>query len=197
MKINIHVPIKVKEFWHGQQIYLAHVLVLLTPGAETPQHESHRSEPKPLDDWSELDRKLMIEEGRRQADRQLSDLYEVRSRAQWLFTVGVAATIAIGGAFGVDSPTGARAALFTASLLILGYGAAGAVSIMAGRADFGLIDAAVLSHKQPPIELYLAGAYSRMLRVGENTVATRITIFRQAVLWIILGGYMGLIAALI
>jgi hypothetical protein len=68
---------------------------------------------------------------------------------------------------------------------------------MAGRADFKLIDTAVLSKKPLPIELYLAEAYSRMLREGENTVATRITIFRQAVLWIIVGGYMGLIAALV
>jgi hypothetical protein len=197
MKTNIHVPSKVTEFWQGQQIYFSHVLALLTPGVETPQHESHRSQPKPLDDWSEPDHLLMIEEGRRQADRQLSDLSEVRGRAQWLFTVGVAATIAVGGAFGADGPAGARTALFITSLFTLGYGVAGAVAIMAGRADFGLIDATVLSHQQPPIERYLAGAYSRMLRVGENTVATRITIFRQAVLWIILGGYMGLIAALI
>jgi hypothetical protein len=36
-----------------------------------------------------------------------------------------------------------------------------------------------------------------MLRSGENTIATRITIFRQAVVWIILGSYAGLIAVLI
>jgi hypothetical protein len=186
-----------RVFGRGQWIYFAHVVALLTPGIETPQHESHKVEPKSLDDWSEQDRKLMIEEGRRQADRQLSDLNDVRGRAQWLFTVGIAATVAVGGAFGAGNPTSARAALFIASLLVLGYGLAGAVAIMAGRADFRLIDTAVLSHKPPPIQQYLADAHSRMLREGENTVATRITIFRQAVLWIIVGGYMGLIAALV
>lgn len=188
---------KTKEFGKGEAIYFAHVVALLAPGVETPQHDAHQIQPQPLEDWSRLDRKLMIEEGRRQADRQLSDLKEVRGRAQWLFTVGIAATIAIAGAFGADHSTGGRAALFIASLTLLGYGLAGAVSVMAGRADFNSIDTAVLSQKPIPTERYLAGAYSRILRLGENTVATRITIFRQAVVWVIVGGYLGLVAALI
>ncbi len=185
-----------RAFGRAEVIYFAHVVALLAPGAETPQHDAHQIEPSPLHGWSRWDRKLMIEEGRRQADRQLSDLNEVRGRAQWLFTVGIAATIAIGGAFGADRATGARAWLFIVSLVVLGYGLAGAVSIMAGKASFRNIDAAVLSHKPLPIERYLADAFSRMLREGENTISTRITIFRQAVLWVILGGYLGLIAVL-
>jgi hypothetical protein len=120
----------------------------------------------------------------------------LRHGAQWLFTVGIAATIAIAGAFGAGRATGARAWLFIVSLVVLGYGLAGAVSIMAGKANFRNIDAAVLSHKPLPIERYLADAYSRMLRKGENTISTRITIFRQAVLRVIVGGYLGLIAVL-
>lgn len=186
-----------KEFWHGQQVYLAHVIALITPGADTPQYEAHTIQPKQLDGWSRWDRALMIEEGRRQVDRQSSDLQEVRGRAQWLFTVGLAVTIAIGGALRSDRPAAARLGLFIASLLILVYGLAGAAAIMATRADFGSIDAAALSHKPVPTERYLAGAYSRIVREGENTVATRVTIFRQAVVWIIVGAYAGLIAALI
>jgi hypothetical protein len=36
-----------------------------------------------------------------------------------------------------------------------------------------------------------------MLRTGENTVATRITIYRQAVVYVIAGGYIALIAYLV
>ena len=36
-----------------------------------------------------------------------------------------------------------------------------------------------------------------MMAEGENTVATRLTVFRQAVLFCLLGGYIGLIAALL
>jgi hypothetical protein len=186
-----------KGFWYGQGIYFVHVIALITPGVEATQYEAHPIEPKSLDGWSSWDRALMIEEGRRQADRQLTDLKEVRGRAQWLFTVGIAVTAAIGGALRADRPTDGRLVLFIASLLMLVCGLAGAAGIMTVRADFNTIDTAVLSHKPLPTERYLAGAYSRMLRDGENTIATRITIFRQAVVWIIAGGYVGLVATLI
>jgi hypothetical protein len=185
-----------RTFRRGQLIYLEHVLGLLTPGAEITQHEAHQQEPDPLQGWSAEDRALMIQEGRRQADRQLRDLKEIRGRAQWIFTLGVAITVALAGAFLADRPTGTRLGLFIASLVMLVYGLAGAASIMAVRADFSTIDTAALSKHRPPIEAYLAGAYSRMLRLGENTVATRLTIFRQVVVWVIVGGYVGLIATL-
>jgi hypothetical protein len=193
----VSVREKAAAFRRGQGIYLAHVLALIAPGAETPQHEAHEITPQPLDGWSRWDRQLMIEEGRRQADRHVADLKEVRGRAQWLFTVGLAVTVAIAGALRKDTLTDGHLVLFLASLLLLVYGLAGAAAIMAVRADFTMIDTAVLSYKPLPTERYLAEAYSRMLRSGENTIATRITIFRQAVVWVILGSYAGLIAVLI
>jgi hypothetical protein len=36
-----------------------------------------------------------------------------------------------------------------------------------------------------------------MLATGENTVATRLTVFRQAVVFVIVGGYLGLVCVLI
>ena len=36
-----------------------------------------------------------------------------------------------------------------------------------------------------------------MMSTGENTVATRLTVFRQAVVFCLLGGYLGLIAELV
>ncbi len=68
---------------------------------------------------------------------------------------------------------------------------------MTVRADFRTIDTAVLSSYVPPVQPELARDYSRMLHVGEDTVATRLTIFRQAALYVILGGYSGLLALLL
>jgi hypothetical protein len=68
---------------------------------------------------------------------------------------------------------------------------------MTVRADFNTIDTAVLSHEQRPIRNSLAAAYARMLSLGENTVATRLTVFWQAVVFVIVGGYIGLVAFLI
>jgi hypothetical protein len=44
------------------------------------------------------------------------------------------------------------------------------------RADFDVIDSAVLSSYQPPVLDKLAGDYAAMLGAGENTVATRLTV---------------------
>jgi hypothetical protein len=137
----------------------------------------------------------MVDEGRRQADRQLADLAQIRGRAQWLFTVGVPIVTAIAtvlAAVGNGDSAWWNAA-WAASLLIAGYGVVGAAAIMTIRADFNEIDSAVLSRYKPPILTRLAADYAEMLAVGEDTVATRRTVFRQAVVWLIIGGYGGLI----
>jgi hypothetical protein len=132
---------------------------------------------------------------RRQADRQLADLEQIRGRAQWLFTVGVPIVTAIAtviAAIGNGDSAWWKVA-WVASLLIAGYGVVGAAAIMTIRADFNEIDSAVLSGYKPPILARLAVDYAEMLAVGEDTVATRLTVFRQAVVWLIIGGYGGLI----
>lgn len=185
------------QFVHGQGIYFAHVIGLIAPGKQIPVFLSHQVEPEPLDTWSEPDLGHMIEEGQRQLDRQFSELEHIRGRAQWLLTTGAAITAALGTAFVARRPSGLVLLLWIPALILLGCGVAGAAAVMTVRADFMTIDTAVLSTKAPPIVRELAASYSRMLRTGENTVATRLTVFRQAVLYVIIGGYLGLLAVLI
>lgn len=187
----------IKAFIHGQKVYALHVLGLLAPGLEIPALRAHQVSPQSLDEWSDEDLGHMIEEGRRQLDRQLSDLTQIRSRAQWLFTVGAAIIVAVAGALGRVDPTGWLLALWLFALTLLAYGVAGAAAILTVRADFKTIDTAVLSASDPPVLRALAMSYSRMLGTGENTVATRLTVLWQAVVLIILGGYLGLIAYLL
>ncbi len=180
----------IKAFIHGQKVYALHVLGLLAPGLEIPVVRAHQVSPQSLDEWSDEDLGHMIEEGRRQLDRQLSDLTQIRSRAQWLFTVGAAIIVAVAGALGRVDPTGWLLALWLFALTLLAYGVAGAAAILTVRADFKTIDTAVLSASDPPVLSALAMSYSRMLGTGENTVATRLTVLWQAVVFIILGGYL-------
>lgn len=186
-----------RRFGHGQWVYFAHVFGLLLPGESLPQHQAHRIGARPLYNWGEDDLFLMIDEGRRQLDRQLSDLAGIRGRAQWLFTVGAAITAVLAGALLSEASYGWVLVLWILGLALLVIGVGGAAAVMTVRADFGMIDTAVLSSYRPPVRYALARDYSRMLRVGEDTIATRLTIFRQAVLYVILGGYSGLLAALI
>jgi hypothetical protein len=180
-----------------QSIYFVHVVGLISPGREMPVFEAHQITPEPIDRWTEDDLERMVDEGHRQLDRQLSDLERIRGRAQWLFTVSAALTTALGSAFVAKRPHDWLLVLWLAGLVVLAYGLAGAAAVMTVRADFRAIDTAKLSQEQPPMLRYLAGAYSRMLATGENTVATRLTVFRQAVVFVIVGGYLGLLAVLL
>jgi hypothetical protein len=169
---------------------------LLLPGEEIPVVPAHQIQHEPLDAWGEPDLERMIDEGQRQLDRQLSDLERIRGRAQWLFTVGATVTAALAGTLSAKDPSGGLLVIWLVALALLFYGVAGAAAIMVVRADFGTIDTALLSQTTPPILRPLATSYSRMLATGENTVATRLTVFRQAVLFVISGGYLGLVAFL-
>jgi hypothetical protein len=187
----------VSRFLRGQGIYFAHVIGLVAPGEEIPVFRAHQITPKPLNEWREDDLERMLDEGHRQLDRQLCDLERIRGRAQWLLTTGVAITAAIGAAVISSRPSGLVLLLWIPGLLFIGCGVAGAAAVMTVRADFQTIDTAVLSGSKPPILKALATSYSRMLATGENTVATRLTVFRQAVVFVIVGGYLGLLAVLL
>lgn len=182
---------------NAQWIYAAHVAGLLLPGEQLPQYRAHTAAGQPLEGWTDNDFAVMIEEGRRQFDRQLSDLEQIRGRAQWLFTVGAAVIAALAGGFASSHAHSGRLALWIAGLALLVLGVGGAAAVMAVRADFRMIDTAVLSGYTAPVQPALARDYSRMLGPGEDTVATRLTLFRQAVVYVILGGYFGLLALLL
>jgi hypothetical protein len=187
---------QVTNFFRGQWIYLAHVLALIRPGVEVPTFCAHQIPAQALTGWAEDELQLLIDEGRRQSDRQLADLEQIRGRAQWLFTVGVPIVTAIAAIFAGfhKGDSGWWVVLWLLSLLAAGYAVVGAAAIMTIRADFDVIDSAVLSSYQPPVLDKLAGDYAAMLGAGENTVATRLTVYRQSVVWLIIGGYGALIA---
>lgn len=184
-------------FRDGQVVYAAHVVALLAPGRELPVHQADQTVPGEITAWSPGELALMIEEGRRQSDRQLSDLKDVRSRAQWVFTVAVAALAALSAGVVSTHPGTRLAVLWVAGLLALVWGVGGTAAILVARADFNTIHTAVLSRSERPVQLKLAEAYARMMAVGENVLATRLTVLRQAVVWCLCGGYLGLIAVLL
>jgi hypothetical protein len=117
--------------------------------------------------------------------------------AQWLFTVGAAALAALGGGFISTRPALPVAVLWLAGMVLLVYGVGGAAAILTVKADFRVIHAAVLSACARPVDKELAGSYAQMMSTGENTVATRLTVFRQAVVFCLIGGYLGLLAVLL
>ncbi|WP_121247924.1 hypothetical protein [Solirubrobacter pauli] len=185
------------EFWRGQRIYAEHVLGLLAPGREIPSHSADRVAAASLAGWSPYELFLMIEEGRRELDRQARDFERVQARAQWLYTVAAAVTAAIGTTLVKGDPTFIHWVLGLVALVLLGWGTAGAVAIVVVRADFSVIHAPVLSGLARPVDFALAETYAGMMSTGANTVATRVTVLRQAVVLVATGGYLGLLSSLL
>jgi hypothetical protein len=183
-----------RSFRNSQAIYLRHILGLLQPGRQVVVPAAHQVQASSLDNWTEEDLTLMIEEGRRQLDRQYSDFEHLLSRAQWLFTVGAAVIASLVAAFAKSQAGGPPVVLRALAFAFVVYGVAGAGAIMVVRADFSTIDTATLSQRTPPIRKELAGDYSAMLGKGENTVAARLTVFHEAVLYLVIGGILGLVA---
>ena len=186
-----------REFRRNQKIYGEYALSLVMPGGQLPALPADQSTPADLAAWSDDELALLIDEGQRQLDRQQDDLRDVRGRAQWLFTVAVAGLATLGAGLLARHPSTGVTGLWIIGLIVLTWGVAGAASVMVSRADLNVIHATVLSAAERPIKRALAKSYARMMSTGENTIATRITIFRQAAVYCLLGGYLGLVAALL
>ena len=141
----------------------------------------------------------MIDEGRRQYDAQISALEEIRGRAQWLFSVA----LALAGADAAlalkvfPHPTHAQLAAWICSVAFTSWSALGVAAVITGTAKLSGIATAPLSTYEPPVKKQLAKDYADILDVGEQTVNTRITLYRQSVVWLILGGYAALAALLL
>jgi hypothetical protein len=67
-------------------VYLAHVAALFRPGVRIQPFRIHPGRVGSLQGWDDDDFRLLVEEGRRQLDRQRTDLDRIQTRAQLLFT---------------------------------------------------------------------------------------------------------------
>lgn len=179
-----------RQFWSNRRIYFGHLLAVFLVGHSPPSVSAHRNPPGDIAEWGDECLELLVEEGRRQVDRQREHLERVRSRAQVLFAL---AFPVLGVLVAATSPPQWRwpqlsdlvvwLGVFSTALALLG-----AVSVMTATARLGTIDAALLSAYEQPVLGQLAADYAQIVSTGENTVSTRLTVFREATLWLMVGG---------
>lgn len=164
------------------RLYLFYCVALLHPGHTMPtfaEPEPHTRDVPPLSD-EELG--LLIEEGRRQIDRQMADLDRIRNRSGALATVALALIAAIVGRFAdVLDRHWTLIAPWAVSCLLAVLAVAGAAAVLSARAVLGRVDTRLAAQGARPMRANLAEAYVEMVSTGEETVRTFLTVFRDAV----------------
>jgi hypothetical protein len=115
------------------KVYGQHVLALFWPNAPAPVHRADLNQPGNLSGWKSEDLHILIEEGRRQIDRQHDDLERIRTRSQILLAFGLAL---VGTTAALDDRVSGADSLVVRGVWILAL-AAGAWSILGGGGNVG------------------------------------------------------------
>lgn len=185
------------NLWARSEIltYLQYIYALLRPGHPVPVFNAHPLEPRAIDSWSIDEKKIIVDEGRRQLDRQAADLDQIRSRAQVIITTGIAlgaATVALlGKVAGAPIDRGLLSfVLWSISLLVVLFSILGATAIVTVRADMGTINTTRLTFCDPPVLDELAMAYARTVRAGGNVISTRLALLRLSILLLLVAACM-------
>ncbi len=163
------------------RVYLSHVLALIVPGHPVASLSVHPNTSGSLKDWRSEDYALLIEQGRLQVARQRQELENVRSRAQFLFTTSLGVfAIAVGLSSQIKESLPASA-IWAIAVVVALASLLGAASVVVARKDYRDVDATLVSQQHSPVSHAVSKAYAESVSAGENTVATQITVFRDAV----------------
>lgn len=166
----------------GWCIYLSHCLALLVPMAKPPRITAHTREPGDTSDWPEDGSSMLLEEGRRQIESQRSDLENLKSRCQFLLTIGIV-TLALAAATFAEAKDGRiTLGLWAAAILLLLVGMLGAAANLGTIDAFQITDIVELSDKAPLSLNNLVAEYYQVVKDSFDLVATRYIIYRKAIL---------------
>lgn len=165
------------------RLYLYYVAAVLRPGVRVPTFGEPVGFDRSLDSFKDDDLKLIIEEGRRALDRQEADLEHIRSRAGTLLTIGLAEIAVLSALAARSFVHGAViVTLWCLSAIAIVLAVGGAASVLTSQARMGRFDIRQIAAHTPPLLRSSARDYLQSLGHGEETVRTRLTVVRDAVL---------------
>ncbi|WP_146167656.1 hypothetical protein [Micromonospora sp. MH33] len=165
------------------RVYAYYVLAVFRPGIDVPTFGRPEDFADSLDGLTEDDYKIVIEEGRRQLDRQLADLEKNKSRAATMLTVGLAEIgLLAAGANHAFTHTPWTGVVWVVSAFLALFALGGAVSLLTSQAIFGRVDTPTIATGPTPVQQQVAIGYAQAVGWGEETIRTRITVLRDGVL---------------
>lgn len=172
------------KWTHDTGVTRGFVWAMLLGGEVKPTHENP-NRPGDLSDFDDASLRLLIEEGREQAQRQNERFRHATDRAQILLTVDLALLgflaallhhlLGLHGTREIISVV-----IWAASVAAVVFGTAAATGVVIVAARFGGIDTTIISNMSPPVMRELASSYASSVRIGELTADLRVTAFRQA-----------------
>lgn len=183
------------------RVYMNHVLALFWPGRTVQTHEVASNDATTIGDlneWKTEDLDLLIAEGRRTFDGQAARFDRIRATAQVLLPTATALLVVLGSELGTIStePTTwvrwAEYSVWILGTLLVLLGLLGSAAVLTVKSEFGALLPTLISQQTPPIRKDLALAYARQAMRGEVTVATRLTVVRDAVALVAIGGTLHL-----
>jgi len=187
--------------WSDLDLTASYVKALLlggSPGTGT-------TNPNALSDLGAFDEESLREvvtEGRRQLDHQSESFRHATDRGQLLLTVTLVAIGFEAATFGKITGTSSAGEIVALILWLPGFvvtllGLAAAGAVVAVKATFDRIDTTQVSGWKPPILRQLAADYASAVRQGEETVADRVTVFRQATRFTVWGSMLASVALVV
>jgi hypothetical protein len=185
--------------WSEPGVFLDHIVSLVVPGRSVKQHVVVPTETAAIGDlneWSNEDLGLLIEEGRATLAEQQNRFDRVRATAQVILPLASALLVIFGSQLRPFMNEGSDCyryllyavwAIGTGSVLLAALGAAAVLTV---RSDFGTVFPPLVSQLTPPIKESVARAYAEQVVVGETTLGTRVTVVRDTVVLLALGGFV-------
>jgi hypothetical protein len=163
-------------------VYAWYVFALIRPGIEVPIFGEPVSFTGDIERFTNDDLKIIVEEGRRQIDRQLADLEKNRARAATMLTIGLAELAVLAASAQRAFITGSSAtAVWAISFLLVILTIGGAASLLTSSAVLGRLETRQLASGPIPVLREAALGYAHAVGLGEETIRTRITVLRDGV----------------
>jgi hypothetical protein len=170
------------------RLFLGYVLVVFTPGGRVPSHPQPPLQTGAMIGWSDVEHRFLIDEARREIDRQQTEKRDARARAQIVF----ATTLVLGAAIAANWHSRAPAGWLLDALSVLAFAldalaGLAAAGLITGRSDIGGPDLVVLPNLDPAhVVEETAGMYAKGLFTGAATVSVMVTVLRDSVLVLLL-----------
>lgn len=170
------------------RLFLGYVLVPFSPGGKVPSHPQQPWQMGAMIGWEEVDHRVLIDEARREIDRQQTEKRDARARAQIVLTTA----LVLGAAIAASWQDRARVGWLPLMLSVMAIGldalaGLAAAGLITGRSDIGGPDLVSLTNcDRGDVVADAAGMYAGRLFIGAATVAVMVTVLRVSVLVLLL-----------